>query len=154
MRLGTKGRYAVTAVVDLACNGASGTPASLAIIAERQGISPSYLEQLFMKLRRAKIVTSTRGAQGGYVLARPAHEIRIADIFRAVGEPVQATRCTKGSAVGCTMRGARCITHDLWANLDRVIEDYLETTTVADACKPAPLSLVSSNLTSLAIGEK
>lgn len=104
MRLGTKGRYAVTAVMDLAYNGATGTPASLAIIAERQGISPSYLEQLFMKLRRAKIVTSTRGAQGGYVLARPAHEIRIADIFRAVGEPIQATRCSSRRPTGLAER--------------------------------------------------
>src|SRR6185437_12127699 len=104
MRLSTKGRYAVMAMVDLACH-SGGNPVSLAEIAERQEISLSYLEQLFAKLRRGGLVRSVRGPGGGYLLAHDRDDTRIADIILAVDEPIQAVRCTPGQASGC--RGDR-----------------------------------------------
>ncbi len=102
MKLSTKGRYAVMAMVDLAAQN-SDRPIALAEIAERQDISLSYLEQLFAKLRRGGLVASVRGPGGGYRLARPAEETRIADIILAVDEPIRATRCTPGQPHGCTV---------------------------------------------------
>ena len=131
MRLNTKGRYAVMAMVDLAKFG-DGKPLALAEIAERQEISLSYLEQLFAKLRRASLVKSVRGPGGGYVLARPAAETRIADIICAVDEPIVATRCAPGSPVGCTSRKTRCLTHDLWAELSNLIHLFFSSVTLAD----------------------
>ena len=131
MRLNTKGRYAVMAMVDLAKFG-DGKPLSLAEIAERQEISLSYLEQLFAKLRRASLVKSVRGPGGGYVLARPASETRIADIICAVDEPIVATRCAPGSPMGCTSRKTRCLTHDLWAELSNLIHLFFSSVTLAD----------------------
>lgn len=122
MRLTTKGRFAVTAMVDLASRGGY-TPVTLAGISERQHISLSYLEQLFGKLRRANIVDSVRGPGGGYCLARPSSEITIAEIIVAVDESVDATQC---SGEGDCRDGKPCLTHDLWMGLNKTIFDYLE----------------------------
>jgi len=121
MRLTTKGRYAVTAMVDLASNTARGR-VSLAEIAARQGISQSYLEQLFAALRRRGLVDGTRGPGGGYQLGRPGSEISVADVIDAVDESVDATRC--GGKRNC--RGEQgCLTHNLWEELSRQIRQYL-----------------------------
>ena len=129
MRLSTKGRYAVMAMVDLAAQGGE-RAVSLAEIAERQDISLSYLEQLFAKLRRRGLVQSARGPGGGYRLARTADETTIAEIVHAVDEPLRATRCV--GEKGCMLRGERCLTHDLWADLGDRIEDYLASVSLAD----------------------
>jgi len=113
VKLSTKGRYAVMAMVDLACN-SNGSPVALADIADRQEISLSYLEQLFGKLRKGGLVKSVRGPGGGYLLARPAPQTRVSDIILAVDEPIQTTRCTPGSPAGCHNHKGRCLTHDLW----------------------------------------
>ena len=131
MRLSTKGRYAVMAMVELAKNGGT-MPVALSEIAERQEISLSYLEQLFGKLRRAALVQSVRGPGGGYRLALDASETRISDIILAVDEPIRATRCLPGSAVGCTGSKARCLTHDLWEELGNLIHIYFSSITLAD----------------------
>lgn len=131
MRLSTKGRYAVMAMVDLAKYG-NGSPVALSEIAERQEISLSYLEQLFAKLRRADLVSSVRGPGGGYVLARQANDTRIADIILAVDEPIRATRCSQGSAAGCTGNKGRCVTHDLWEELSNLIHLFFNSITLAD----------------------
>ena len=132
MRLSTKGRYAVMAMADLARREGDATRAvALADIAERQEISLSYLEQLFARLRRKGLVKSARGPGGGYRLARTAVETSIADIVHAVDEPLRATRCEKVGP-GCMMRGERCLTHDLWADLGDRIEDYLASVSLAD----------------------
>ncbi|TJZ73162.1 Fe-S cluster assembly transcriptional regulator IscR [Chitiniphilus eburneus] len=127
MRLTTKGRFAVTAMLDLAMREASG-PVTLAGISERQHISLSYLEQLFGKLRRRELVDSVRGPGGGYCLARPAAEITVAAIICAVDEPLDATQC--GGKENC-LDDRRCMTHDLWASLNRTIYDYLSGITLA-----------------------
>ena len=121
MRLTTKGRFAVTAMVDLAICGGRG-PVTLAGISERQKISLSYLEQLFGKLRKNNIVASVRGPGGGYCLARPAVKISIIDIILAVDEPLDATNC---SALGNCNDGKPCLTHDLWFGLNERIHAYL-----------------------------
>jgi len=131
MKLSTKGRYAVMAMVDIAAYG-HGRPTALSQVSERQDISLSYLEQLFAKLRRAGLVVSTRGPGGGYLLARSAETIAIDEIVRAVDEPLHATRCTPGQAFGCHGGGARCLTHDLWAGLGQQIQGYLASVTIAD----------------------
>lgn len=126
MRLTTKGRYAVTAMLDLALN-AREAPVSLADISGRQGISLSYLEQLFAKLRRNELVTSVRGPGGGYQLARVADEIQIVQIIDAVDESVDATRCKgKGNCQG----GETCLTHYLWCELSQQIHDFLSGITL------------------------
>lgn len=121
MRLTTKGRFAVTAMVDLAMRGGP-SPVTLASISERQKISLSYLEQLFGKLRRHNIVESVRGPGGGYYLARPSGEISIADIIVAVDEPLDATKC--GGMANCH-DDRQCVTHDLWTGLNESIYAYL-----------------------------
>jgi len=121
MRLTTKGRFAVTAMVDLAIRGGD-KPVTLGSISERQKISLSYLEQLFGKLRRYHIVESVRGPGGGYYLARPGAEISIADIVIAVDEALDATTC--GGKANCD-DGQQCITHDLWEGLNNAIYTYL-----------------------------
>jgi Rrf2 family transcriptional regulator, iron-sulfur cluster assembly transcription factor len=126
MRLTTKGRFAVTAMLDLALRQAGG-PVTLAGISERQHISLSYLEQLFGKLRRRDLVESVRGPGGGYCLARPAGEINVADIIQAVDEPIDATQC--GGKENCRDEG-RCMTHDLWSDLSTTIHDYLSNITL------------------------
>lgn len=133
MKLGTKGRYAVMAMADLA-NYSDGSPLSLAEIAQRQKISLSYLEQLFGKLRRNKLVKSVRGPGGGYLLARPSGDIPIADIMVAVDEPIQATRCQPGSPIGCSGNRTRCLTHDLWEALGNQIYFFLNSVSLEDVC--------------------
>src|SRR5205807_10407489 len=131
MRLSTKGRYAVMAMVDLA-QYSEGEPVSLAEIAERQEISLSYLEQLFAMLRKNGLVKSVRGPGGGYLLAHDRRETRIADIIVAVDEPIRATRCTPGAPVGCRGSKSRCLTHDLWEELGNQIHLYLSSVSLAD----------------------
>lgn len=131
MRLSTKGRYAVMAMVDLAGAGRE-VPVTLAGVAERQEISLAYLEQLFAKLRKAGLVRSVRGPGGGYRLARAPEGTRISDIVLAVDEPVRATRCDGGPASGCRTDGSRCLTHDLWEELGNRIHLYLSSVTLAD----------------------
>lgn len=134
MRLSTKGRYAVMAMADLGCN-ATGRPVALADIAERQEISLSYLEQLFGKLRKGGLVRSVRGPGGGYMLARAIGQIRVSDIILAVDEPIQTTRCTPGSPVGCHNNNGRCLTHDLWEELGNQIYLYLSSVSLGDVCE-------------------
>ncbi|WNK01238.1 Rrf2 family transcriptional regulator [Thalassospiraceae bacterium LMO-JJ14] len=131
MKLSTKGRYAVMAMVDLATH-ADGKPIALADVAERQEISLSYLEQLFGRLRRGHLVKSVRGPGGGYLLARAPSEIRVADVIMAVDEPIKATRCTPGSPSGCQGRQQRCLTHDLWEELGNQIYLFLSTVSLED----------------------
>jgi len=131
MKLSTKGRYAVTAMADLAAH-ANGNPVPLADIAARQDISLSYLEQLFGKLRRGNLVRSVRGPGGGYLLQRSAAATRIAEIILAVDEPIKATRCLDGSPRGCHGSIGHCLTHDLWAALGAQIYDYLASVSLAD----------------------
>lgn len=121
MRLTTRGRYAVTAMLDLALHYDRG-PVSLAEIADRQGISQSYLEQLFARLRRNGLVDGLRGPGGGYKLGRPSTAISVADVIDAVNETVDATRC--GGKRNCQGE-QRCLTHDLWENLSNQIRDFL-----------------------------
>ena len=127
MRLTTKGRFAVTAMIDLAQRQSNG-PVTLAGISERQKISLSYLEQLFGKLRRHNIVGSVRGPGGGYRLARGMNEVTVADIIAAVDEPLDATNC--GGMENCQDEH-RCMTHDLWVGLNAHIYDYLDNVTLA-----------------------
>ena len=134
MRLSTKGRYAVMAMVDLAKT-SKGRAVALADIAERQEISLSYLEQLFARLRRGGLVKSVRGPGGGYLLAVSAEEMRISDIILAVDEPMRTTRCEPKSPVGCHADKTRCLTHDLWEELGNQIHLYLKTVSLADVCE-------------------
>ena len=131
MKLSTKGRYAVMALVDLARHGET-RPVSLADIAERQEISLSYLEQLFARLRRGGLVKSVRGPGGGYLLARGAAGTRVADIILSVDEPITATRCKSSSSIGCHSDHSRCLTHDLWAELGHQIHHFLNSVTLQD----------------------
>lgn len=133
MKLSTKGRYAVMALVDLASQ-SDGHPVALADIAERQEISLSYLEQLFAKLRRGGLVRSVRGPGGGYLLARPADDTRVSDAILAVDEPIRATRCKTGSSAGCRSNKSRCLTHDLWEELGNQIHVFLSSVSLADVC--------------------
>ena len=128
MRLTTKGRYAVTAMLDLALHAGSG-PVALADISERQGISLSYLEQLFAKLRRRKLVTSVRGPGGGYCLGRETDTIGVAEVIDAVDESVDATRCHNHG--GC-QQGSVCLTHHLWCDLSEQIHTFLSGITLKD----------------------
>lgn len=127
MKLSTKGRYAVTAMMDLALHEDSG-PVTLAEISQCQGISLSYLEQLFARLRRRGLVTGVRGPGGGYRLARPAVQITVADVILAVDDNVDATRCA--GRENC-QSGERCLTHDLWTELSQQIEAFLSGITLA-----------------------
>ena len=126
MRLTTKGRFAVTAMIDLAMQCGSG-PVTLAEISQRQKISLSYLEQLFGKMRRRVLVDSVRGPGGGYRLAKDMAQVSVADIIVAVDEPIDSTQC--GGKENCH-GGQKCITHDLWTNLDQHIVDYLGAVTL------------------------
>lgn len=124
MRLTTKGRFAVTAMIDLGLRQQAG-PVTLAAISQRQQISLSYLEQLFSKLRRQDLVESTRGPGGGYTLARDASTITVADIVSSVDEVMDATQC--GGKENCHGDGERCMTHDLWASLNARMLDFLRS---------------------------
>jgi Rrf2 family iron-sulfur cluster assembly transcriptional regulator len=129
MRLTTKGRYAVTAVLDLSFHQTEG-PVSLADISERQNISLSYLEQLFARLRRNNIVSSTRGPGGGYSLSRPPEDISMAEIILAVDETYDATNCSDEGS--CSGGEHRCLTHDLWHELSQEIHNFLNGITLAE----------------------
>lgn len=126
MRLTTKGRFAVTAMVDLALRD-GGRPVTLAEISSRQRISLSYLEQLFGKLRRRELVDSVRGPGGGYLLGKDSASISVAEIILAVDEPIDATQC--GGKENCH-DDQKCLTHDLWATLNERIFGYLESVTL------------------------
>ncbi len=134
MKLSTKGRYAVMAMVDLAFH-CQGKPVALADVAERQEISLSYLEQLFGKIRRSGLVKSVRGPGGGYLLSRDAKDLRISDIILAVDEPIKQTRCKTDSGAGCRGDKNRCLTHDLWDELGNHIYLYLSSISLADVCE-------------------
>lgn len=134
MKLSTKGRYAVTAMMDLALHESQG-PVTLADVSRCQGISLSYLEQLFARLRRHKLVKGVRGPGGGYRLGRPASEITVADVIVAVDENIDATRC-RGRR-DCH-NGSACLTHDLWSELSQQIYSFLAGITLAElAARPA-----------------
>lgn len=128
MRLTTKGRYAVTAMLDLALNASQG-PVPLADISERQGISISYLEQLFAKLRRRELVTSVRGPGGGYQLGSDSHAISVASVIDAVDESVDATRC---GGQGDCQEGEICLTHHLWCDLSAQLHGFLSGISLGD----------------------
>lgn len=128
MKLTTKGRYAVTAILDLTIHSGKG-PIALAEISRRQCISLSYLEQLFSRLRRCGLVCSTRGPGGGYELSRPAREISVAEVIAAVDESVDTTRC--GGMHNCQDENP-CLTHDLWADLSDQIREFLSGISLAD----------------------
>ncbi|MCC6658126.1 MAG: Fe-S cluster assembly transcriptional regulator IscR [Rhodocyclaceae bacterium] len=142
MRLTTKGRFAVTAMIDLAQRQANG-PVTLAGISERQKISLSYLEQLFGKLRRHKIVASVRGPGGGYRLARGMGEVSVADIIAAVDEPLDATNC--GGRENCADE-QRCMTHDLWTNLNKRMHEYLVSVSLADLVNQPKAKAVAATI--------
>ncbi len=128
MRLTTKGRYAVTAMLDLSLNYGQGS-ITLADISERQGISLSYLEQLFSRLRKQDLVSSTRGPGGGYRLSRPADEITVLDVISAVDEKVDSTACDgKGNCHG----DEQCLSHELWQSLSEQIQSYLSNITLGE----------------------
>ncbi|MBL4775881.1 MAG: Rrf2 family transcriptional regulator [Mariprofundus sp.] len=131
MRLTSKGRYAVSAMVDLNKQRKNG-PTTLAAISERQFISLSYLEQLFRRLRENDLVTSVRGPGGGYLLAKDAADISVADIIRAVNEPVRTTMCENGIR-GCH-RGKRCDTHQLWESLGLHIFRFMDAVSLEQIC--------------------
>jgi Rrf2 family transcriptional regulator, iron-sulfur cluster assembly transcription factor len=128
MRLTTRGRFAVTAMIDLALHSGDG-PVTLSGISERQKISLSYLEQLFGRLRRCSLVDSVRGPGGGYCLARPLENISVADIIRAVDEPMDTTQC--GGKENCRDQD-RCMTHDLWSTLNTKMYDYLSSVALSE----------------------
>ena len=131
MKLTSKGRYAVMALVDLArFNDLN--PVSLRDISLRQGISLDYLEQIFLKLRKNEIVQSVRGTQGGYVLNKKAKEIKLTNIFDAVDEKVKTVQCKKESKKGCNGRSTKCLTHNLWDELENHINDFFEKKSLED----------------------
>lgn len=152
MKLSTKSRYAVMAMVDLAKQ-STGEPIALADVADRQEISLSYLEQIFGKLRRGGLVNSVRGPGGGYMLSRSAADTRISDIILAVDEPIQTTRCKPGSPFGCKSNQSRCMTHDLWEELGHQIYIYLSSVSLEDVVQKRVLGrsgqLYQSEQTSL-----
>lgn len=132
MKISTRGRYAVMAMADIAQQMQQGQagPFALSEISQRQEISLAYLEQIFGDLRRAGLVSSQRGAQGGYNLAMPAMDIRVGDVIVAVDEPVDVTRCQ--AAGGCLSKHARCLTHDLWDQLGQQIHYFLNSISLED----------------------
>lgn len=139
MRLTSKGRYAVTAMLDVALHHQNG-PVSLADISERQGISLSYLEQLFARLRKQGLVSSVRGPGGGYQLGRAPAKIAIAEVISAVDESIDATRCQgKSDCQG----GARCLTHSLWTDLSHRIEDFLSGITLGELVQQSDVQSVA-----------
>jgi Rrf2 family transcriptional regulator, iron-sulfur cluster assembly transcription factor len=142
MKMSTKGRYAVMAMIDIAQNGAA-RAISLNEIAGRQDISQEYLEQLFGKLRRAGIVTSSRGPGGGYQLARPSADIQLSDVILAVDEPLRVTRCAGDAVDGC-VKGEKCCAHDLWSSLGRQMMYFLESITLEDVVEQRNLALAAS----------
>ena len=134
MKLTTKGRYAVMAMADLALFRNRG-PISLTDISLRQNISLAYLEQIFIKLKNNNLVKSVRGAKGGYVLETSPEEIRISNIISAVNEEVKTLNCKKESKKGCNNRNTKCITHNLWDQLDNHINNFFEKVKLNDLIK-------------------
>jgi Rrf2 family transcriptional regulator, iron-sulfur cluster assembly transcription factor len=134
MKLTTKGRYAVMAMADLALFKDNG-PISLTDISLRQNISLAYLEQIFIKLKNNNLVKSVRGAKGGYVLETSPEEIRISNIISAVNEEVKTLNCKKESKKGCNNRNTKCITHNLWDQLDNHINNFFEKVKLNDLVK-------------------
>ena len=131
MKLTSKGRYAVMAMADLAKNNKS-HPVSLTEISLRQGISISLLEQIFLKLKRNNLVKSSRGPSGGYFLTKQPEEIKLSNIIRAVDEKVKTVGCKKDSKKGCTGKSIKCITHNLWDELETHINNFFEKNTLRD----------------------
>ena len=131
MKLTSKGRYAVMAMADLAKNNVK-EPTSLTEISLRQGISISYLEQLFLKLRKNNLVQSARGPSGGYVLSRPPGEIKLLSIISAVDEKIKTVKCRKESKKGCNGKSIKCITHNLWDDLEAHINKFFHDNTLSD----------------------
>ena len=134
MKLTSKGRYAVMALVDLA-RFDSINPVSLRDISLRQGISLDYLEQIFSKLKKNQIVKSTRGTQGGYILNKKAEEIKLTNIFDAVDEKVKTVQCKKESKKGCNGKSSKCITHNLWDELEIHIQHFFNEKNLGDLIK-------------------
>ena len=134
MKLTTKGRYAVMAMADLAAN-QNGKPVSLTDISLRQNISLSYLEQLFSKLKSEKLVKSIRGPSGGYLLEKNPKQIRISNIIFAVDEQVRTLNCKRESKKGCNGKTVKCITHNLWDDLENHINDFFEKVSLGDVIK-------------------
>ena len=131
MKLTSKGRYAVMALVDLArFNNIN--PVSLRDISLRQGISLDYLEQIFFKLRKKEIVQSVRGNQGGYILNKKAKEIKLTNIFDAVDEKIKTVQCKKESKKSCNGKSTKCVTHNLWDELENHINDFFEKKSLED----------------------
>ena len=131
MKLTSRGRYAVMAMADLAKNKVK-EPTSLTEISLRQGISIDYLEQLFLKLRKNNLVQSARGPSGGYVLSKPPDEIKLLSIIRAVDEKIKTVKCRKESKKGCNGKSIKCITHNLWDDLETHINKFFEDNTLYD----------------------
>jgi Rrf2 family iron-sulfur cluster assembly transcriptional regulator len=142
MKMSTKGRYAVMAMIDIAAH-SGGDPVSLAEIAARQDISQEYLEQLFGKLRKAGLVESARGPGGGYRLTKSASDIPLADIILAVDEELQITRCGGDAVDGC-VRGERCNAHDLWSSLGRQMMYFLASVSLEDVVEKRNLALAAT----------
>tara|TARA_B100001121_G_C18681363_1_gene618689 strand:- start:1973 stop:2389 length:417 start_codon:yes stop_codon:yes gene_type:complete len=137
MKLTNKGRYAVMAMADLASNANKG-PISLTEISFRQNISLAYLEQIFLKLKNNNLVRSSRGANGGYILEKPASEIRLSSIIYAVDEEVKILSCKKNSKRGCNNKSVKCITHNLWDQLDQHINGFFEKVKLQDITRINP----------------
>jgi Rrf2 family iron-sulfur cluster assembly transcriptional regulator len=142
MKLTTKAQYAVMAMVDIAFRNCD-TAVSLASIAERQNLPLQYLEQLFAKLKKAGLVTSVRGNNGGYILSKTPQEISVHDIVIASDQKIKATRCKAGIPDSCQKDGSKCATHSLWKALEAVTRNFLSTITLQDVCekKVSPASL-------------
>ena len=131
MKLTSKGRYAVMAMADLAKNNAN-KPTNLTEISLRQGISLSFLEQLFLRLKKNNLVLSSRGPQGGYVLSKAPEEIKLFSIINAVDEKIKTVKCKKDSKKGCNGKSVKCITHDLWDDLENHINNFFNKNTLKD----------------------
>ena len=134
MKLTTKGRYAVMALADLA-NFDKGGPVSLRDISLRQGISLLYLEQIFSKLKKSDVVKSVRGTNGGYILTKNPSEIKLSNIFSAVNEEVKTVQCKKDSKKGCNGKATKCVTHNLWDELENHINNFFEQKSLEDLVK-------------------
>jgi Rrf2 family transcriptional regulator, iron-sulfur cluster assembly transcription factor len=135
MKLTTKGRYAVMAMADLALYNKNNEATSLTDISLRQNISLPYLEQIFNKLKNKNLVKSVRGSKGGYILEKPANEIKISNIISAVNEEVKMLNCKKDSKKGCNNKSTKCITHNLWDQLDQHINNFFEKVKLQDLVK-------------------
>ncbi|GAA0810119.1 Fe-S cluster assembly transcriptional regulator IscR [Colwellia sp. D2M02] len=150
MKLTSKGRYAVTAMLDVTVHAAHG-PVSLADISQRQGISLSYLEQLFSRLRKKGLVTSIRGPGGGYRLGKCSAQIAVADVISAVNESVDATKCL---GKGNCQDGEQCLTHSLWLGLSQRIEEFLQNITLAELVSKEDVVEVTKRQDDLQLGAK